>query len=117
MSNYQHSHNPEQEIVIIVDLAVLYSEPGIYSPEEHLVFGGLQDFVKGRLMPLKDEILREQRFDRDKKITITLMREEAFLIMNYSRSLSKKIKRSFTQQDIDFIMGRVHNGLMSICRR
>lgn len=72
------------------------------SVEEKLVLDGIWDYVEGRLMPLKDEIEKEEAPDGEelKKGVIIGFPTKGIGCQGYSKPLQEKILSCFSQDDI-----------------
>ena len=87
----------------------------LMTPEEEIVVGVIYFYLEGRLMPLKDEIDREELLSKDAgTIIITPPDGLTFRFQNYSDDLVKKLETCISQDDIEFIMDKISRSLSSL---
>ena len=83
------------------------------SAEEHIFYSELRKFTEQRLSPLRDEIDKIENENADKEeisyIMIYIIAEHNTFMEyhNYPKELRKKMKDSFTQDDLTYIENKI----------
>ncbi|MFT3703042.1 MAG: hypothetical protein QM802_11765 [Agriterribacter sp.] len=108
--------DPYKEVMILFD-DIMYNPNIIDSLTrgEEIMYKELLSFIRGRIMPLRQDMIREQTLATDKLCGILFkmapQNGEPKMIAYYSLGLASKIRDSFTDADFDYVYRKI-DGLL-----
>lgn len=106
---------PDQDIIVLFDYLMADSRRVIeLSPHQELIYSELISFVRGRLIPLKDQIIADQVLNS----SVCMVFIEAPTVgiqvnFSYSESLRQKAVEAFSPGDFDYLFDKISRQLLT----